>query len=62
MNNLQIAFAIIDLGLRLINEIEKSVQLDPSDKQAVKDRIKEIQNKIKTLDGKPVSERIKEIT
>ena len=55
MNSIQIAFAIIDLGLRLINEVEKSARLDPADKQALKDRISEIQSKIRTLDGQPIN-------
>lgn len=53
---LQTVFALIDLGLTLLIEIQESVQLDPADEQAVKDKIREVQGRIKTLRGTLVNE------
>ncbi len=55
MTNLQIAFAIINLGLKTINEIQISMQINPADEQAIKDKVREVQSRIKTLKGKEVT-------
>ncbi len=54
--DIQTAFAFINLGLRLIIEVQESTQLDPVDEQAIKDKVREVQSRIKTLKGKPVDD------